>query len=338
MSRRRESILVVYRIWLLKLVFPFPYGRLITGLLLLSVLVPVFYQGVREGEAGNTPALFFSLCIAYIIPIFSLITARAREALLELRPTLNLDDREFEDRLMRLESTSLPLILFQLGFGTLGAVAHLSLMQGSVPAWITDIMTSQTARVSSLGALLVWVVMTTVISMLVQQAIVFARLGAREVRVSLLSTRKLVPFARVAIMSSLAIIGALALFPLMNVESAMSLSQILPGAIATSSVLIVIFIVPVWPVHRRIAAMKEDELSSLDRRIEDCLGGGDGTDLGAAAMEQVAPLLHYRREIAELSTWPFDTGVVARLTLYLIIPPLTWAGAALIEKLVDSVV
>lgn len=328
--------MVAYRIWLLKLVFPFPYGRLLTGLLLLAVLVPVFYQGVREGEAGNTPALFFSLCIAYIIPVFSLITARAREALLELRPILNLDDQEFEARLRRLDSASPRIILFQLGLGTLGAVAHLSLMQGSLPAWITDIMTSQTARVSALGALLVWVVMTTVVSMLVQQAILFAKLGAREVRISLLSTRKLVPFARVAIMSSLAIIGALALFPLMSVESDMNLSQTLPGAIATSLPLIVIFIIPVWPVHRRIAALKEEELTSLDRRIENCLGGGDGTKLDAAAMEQLAPLLHYRREIAQVSTWPFDTSAVTRMMFYLIIPPLTWAGAALIENLVDS--
>ena len=37
-----------------------------------------------------------------------------------------------------------------------------------------------------------------------------------------------------------------------------------------------------------------------------------------------------------MSTWPFDTGALTRLSLYLIIPPLTWAGAALIERLVDS--
>jgi hypothetical protein len=329
--------MVIHRIWILKLVFPFPYGRLLSGLLLLSLLIPFFYLGVREGEPGNTPALFFSISIAYIVPVFSLITARAREALLELRPFLNLDDTAFQAALAQMESASLRHLLFQLGLGSLGAVAHLSLMQGSVSAWVADLMASQTAQVSSLGAWLVWVVMTTVISMLLQQAILFARLGGSRVRISLLDTRRLVPFARVAITSSLAIIGALALFPLMSVDSDMSLSQTLPGAIATFLPLVVLFVIPVWPVHRRIAAMKEEELASLGGRIEECLEGGDGTRLETEKLGELAPLLEYRREIARVSTWPFDTGAVTRLALYLVIPPLTWAGAALIENLVDAV-
>jgi hypothetical protein len=326
------------RIWLLKLVFPFRYGRLLTGVLLLSLLVPFFYLGVREGEPGNTPALFFSLSIAYIIPVFSLITERAREALHELRPFLVLDEPAFQETLARMESASLRHILFQLGLGASGAVVHLSFMQGSFSEWAASMMSSQTALVSSLGALLVWVVMTSVISMLLQQAIIFARLGARETRISLLATRRLVPFARVAIISSLAIIGALALFPLMSVDSEMDLDQTLPGAIATFLPLVVLFVIPVWPVHRRIAALKESELASLDGRIEACLQGGDGTGLDAGRIEQITPLLEYRREIAQVSTWPFDTGAVTRLVLYLIIPPLTWAGAALIENLVDAVI
>jgi len=39
-----------------------------------------------------------------------------------------------------------------------------------------------------------------------------------------------------------------------------------------------------------------------------------------------------------VSEWPFDVGVITRLGLYLIIPPLTWIGAVLIERLVDDLV
>jgi hypothetical protein len=39
----------------------------------------------------------------------------------------------------------------------------------------------------------------------------------------------------------------------------------------------------------------------------------------------------------QVPEWPFDIGLLARLLLYLILPPLTWVGAALIENLVDSV-
>ena len=47
-------------------------------------------------------------------------------------------------------------------------------------------------------------------------------------------------------------------------------------------------------------------------------------------------LLAYRREIAGVSEWPFDLGAMSRLGLYLVIPPLTWVGAALIENLVET--
>ena len=39
-----------------------------------------------------------------------------------------------------------------------------------------------------------------------------------------------------------------------------------------------------------------------------------------------------------LSTWPFDIGSMTRLFLYFVIVPLTWAGAALIERLVNMIV
>ena len=177
--------------------------------------------------------------------------------------------------------------------------------------------------------------MTTVVSMLIQQAILFARLGAYHVKLTLLNTRKLLPFGRVSISASLAIIGALALFPLIGIESGMKLMEILPGAIATLVPLLAMFIVPVWPIHRRLVALKEQQLASLNERIENCLGTGDCFFPESKVLEELAPLLGYRREIVQVSTWPFDGGNVTRLLFYMIIPPLTWAGAALIENLVD---
>ncbi len=326
------------KVWLLKLVFPFAYGRLVASLFLLLVLVPFFYLGVREGHAGNTPALFFSMIIAYIIPVTSYITARLREALLELRPILDLDEAGFSEALTRMDSFRLHMTFIYIVCGVLAGLAQMSFIEGSARSMIEEMLSNQTAFISTLGAVLVWVVMTTAISLLIQQAVVFARLGRDSVRISLLHIGRLVPFARVAIFGSLALIGALALFPLMSVNSEMTLQQLLPGAVATFIALPMLLSIPIWPLHRRIASLKEDELASLDRRIDACLGGGDGTGLEADQLRELTPLLGYRREVARVSTWPFDAGSMTRLLLYLIIPPLTWVGAALIENLVDSVI
>lgn len=325
----------MHRIWLLKLILPFPYGRLLTGVLLFCLLLPLFYLGTTDSRDGTTPALFYSLIIAYIIPIFSYITAKSREALLELRPLLELDDAAFAQTQAKLDSTSRRTMWLQLGAGAVCGFIHMSFVRGSPVATVTEMLASRPGLMSTLGALLVWVVMTAVISMLVQQAVIFARLGTRHVRVRLLNTRGLLPFARVSISASLAIIGALALFPLMGIESGMNLMEIVPGAVATLAPLLAIFIVPVWPIHRRLVQTKERQLASVNLRIEDRLEDGASVCPEAAVLEELAPLLAYRREIAQASTWPFDSSNVTRLLFYLIIPPLTWAGAALIENLVD---
>lgn len=327
-----------YRIWILKLVPDFPFGGLFCAATLFLLLYSFFRLGVGEDDTVSTPALFFSLIIAYIIPVFSFITARADEALTQLAPLLPQNGKALEFARSRLQTVSLPAFFSQLLSGVFLGLAHLSYIRGSVTQMLAEVLTSFTALASTCGTVLVWTVMVTVTSMLVQQAILFARLGAKEVRISLLNPQDLLPFGRVAIFSSLAIIGALALFPLMNFDSQLIAAEGLPGAIVQSVSLLILFVIPVWPVHKRLSALKTKSLKVIAVRLEASQGEGDCSDPTVEQMTELAPLLAYRREITQLSTWPFDVGSVTRLLLYLVIVPLTWAGAALIERLVDSVV
>lgn len=328
----------MHKVWLLKLILPCRYGRLMTGLLLLAVLLPLFYSGAGGLSLHRTTAVFFSLIIAYIIPVFSFITEKSQESLLALRPILDLDDLAFERAQTRLDSASRSKMVRSLGAGALSGCVHISFIGGSMAAAVSEIFSSISGILTGMGTLMVWMVMTTVIVMLIQQSILFGKLGANEVRVSLLATRTLVPFASVSISSSLAIIGALAFFPLIGLESEMNAAESLPGVIAIFGSLIVMFIIPVWPVHRRLVKKKTQALASLDDRIGDRLRESDETRLESTDIDKLLPLLNYRREIEQVSTWPFDLDNVATLALYLVIVPLTWAGAALIENLVNALI
>jgi hypothetical protein len=42
-----------------------------------------------------------------------------------------------------------------------------------------------------------------------------------------------------------------------------------------------------------------------------------------------------RREVQLVSTWPFDGTNLLRIAFYLLLIPLTWVGAALVENLVE---
>jgi hypothetical protein len=324
-----------HTIWLLKLALPLPYGRVLTGLLLLVVLLSLFHASAAGADEDSAPTLFFSLIIAYIVPVFGFITAKAQEALEALRPTLDMTDVQYHHARTRLDSASLRLTLGSLAWGVLAGFAHLCFIRGSAAAAVDDMLSSVSGALTAGGTLMVWVVMTTVISMLLQQAIVFGRLGGNHARISLLTIRKLVPFARVSIISSLAVLGALALFPLINVESGLDLKESVPGAVIILGPLVIMFIIPVWPLHRRLVQLKQQELSGLQERIEAVLAGSTGVNLTATQIEKLLPLLNYRREISQLSTWPFDLGNITMLLFYLIIPPLTWVGAALVENLVN---
>lgn len=329
-----------HKIWPLRLVIQGRFGKLITGILILCLLLPLFYLGSHEYSAEPTPSLFFSLVIAYIIPMFSHITARTAEALQRLKPQLTLDDDTFDLMRIRLYSGRKGMAALDLCIGVFCGFVHMSFVTGSFSAALARLVPGAAGFASMVGALLVWVVMTTVISMLIQQARIFARIGRKHVRISLFSAHNLLPFGGVSISASLAILGALTLFPLIGLEGGLDMKEIVPGAVAISVPLLVLFFMPVWPVHQRLASLKAGELAAANKRIDDYIAknsGGEEANVILKLNPQLTTLLAYRREIAESPTWPFDVGNVVKLALYLVIPPLTWVAAALMENLVDSV-
>jgi len=106
-----------------------------------------------------------------------------------------------------------------------------------------------------------------------------------------------------------------------------------PGLLATGVPILLLAARPVWPVHRRIAATKREALARVQEEIDALAPPGQALP---ADLPTLAPLLTYRRELQAAPEWPFDLGVMARLAFYLIIPPLTWVGAALIENVVNA--
>jgi len=174
-------------------------------------------------------------------------------------------------------------------------------------------------------------VMTSVIAGLFQITLLFARL-ARRVRIDLLRLRALTPFADVAVISTLALIGAVAAFPLLWLDEGTSPIESIPGVVAIGIPMLFLFALPLMPIHRAIAAAKAAELARLDAEVDATSARGR---LDAAHLALLAPLLVYRREIESAQEWPFDTGASGRLALYLVIPPITWVGAALIRHFVE---
>jgi hypothetical protein len=99
------------------------------------------------------------------------------------------------------------LIFALLGLGA-GCAHLLLLLQHTTGGIVPYLQQYPGALIGWAGTLLVWLVMATLLASLVDTAMRFARLDAETCRIDLFNTQPLVAFARVAIISSLAMIGA----------------------------------------------------------------------------------------------------------------------------------
>ena len=88
---------------------------------------------------------------------------------------------------------------------------------------------------------------------------------------------------------------------------------------------------PLWSIHGRIRDEKQAHLSRIDGWIQAANSATTTEDI-----LKLETLLAHRDRVQAQRTWLLSTDVVSRVFLYLIIPPLAWVGAAMVERLVDQ--
>lgn len=323
------------RIWLLRLVPAVRFGRWWCALLMFTLLLSVFWSaGALSAAVDDSPswpgALFFCVILSYITPVFHYITQRTEEAFDDLLPALSLDDECVAGLRASISRKSRRWIVSSTLWGILLWVVQSYFLAGGFQGMYRSITEDPTSSVMSIGALPVWVFTSCALIALVDNARLFRRLK-NAVDIDILDTRALNPFGRMAVSSTLMVIGTQASFPIMWLGANTDPWTTMPGVVVTTVVLVYLFIAPVWPVHRALRQAKQAELARVQMDIN--ARRGHSNDHGG--YDALAPLLSYRRDVQGTPEWPFDLSIVARLGLYLVIVPLTWIGAALIENLVD---
>jgi hypothetical protein len=92
-------------------------------------------------------------------------------------------------------------------------------------------------------------------------------------------------------------------------------------------------VVSILPHHRLIRDAKRGELDwCRDALIR------ERTKLreGGAERSRIEEIVAYREVVEGVSTWPADSSTFLRFSLYLLIPLGSWAGGAIVERLIDS--
>ena len=152
--------------------------------------------------------------------------------------------------------------------------------------------------------------------------------------IDLLDLGELRVFARQGLTSALLVIGSVSVFALFLVDlryvGMVALLLVVASTVGTLALLL-----PLRGVRERIRAAKQQELAwcrDRMRRARDGLASGDGEDNG-----KLDELVAWEARIASVNEWAIDASTFVRFALYLLIPLGSWAGGALVERLVDTV-
>jgi hypothetical protein len=307
------------------------FGRWLCGLSLFALMVLFLNSAGLLSAADNSGwaiALFFACIVAYIVPVFHYVTQRAEVALIELANSGLITPEQEVGLLKEVVQRSWRWVLSYFCVATLLWFLQSLLLQGTFSNLVASSTASYPGFVGAISAWLVWVLFTCVVAALVEQARIFRRL-ALQVRVDVFDTQVLMPFGRFAASSTLVVIVAQAFLAIMWLGEATSAWTTIPPLIPTTGALIYLFLAPIWPIHKNLQIAKKLQLKTAQEQINELTRHQDQdvASLGA--------LLSLRREMTQLPEWPLDLGIVARLGLYLVIVPMTWIGAALIENVVD---
>ena len=178
--------------------------------------------------------------------------------------------------------------------------------------------------------------MMHVVAALVRNAHTFAKVGRDEMEIDALRPQRLLPFATVALLPSLTLMGTQLFYPLLSLNGQFNPFATVPGFFMTLVSVIYLLLRPTWPVHVHMREAKASLLASTEAGIARWRETHPDRNFTASAIEDLVPILDFRDHVRALPEWPFNLGLLGRWLFYVVIPPLTWVLAALMENFIDS--
>lgn len=289
---------------------------------LFSFIVPALdFRDLRWESATQLwgTVLVYALVPGYFLYVFVLQWRRAQEAVESLGHLAG-SGSQISNILIPRWSWLVPGVLLGAIYGLLQYAELLANFEDSaVPLLDLSLI---------LGNVLTWTLIGWVLGWRLPISLAFSRMG-RAVEVDLYDPQALRPFARVAVLDVLVVMGAVAFMPLQSIDAEFRLDNYWPGLLVGVPSALLLFAVPLWGVHRRMLSVKAARIVDLQQQIRDC----NRDDIA-----RLETLVSHRDRVQAVHTWPLDLRLLFRVLFYLVLPPLAWVAAALVENLVDRMV
>ncbi len=169
--------------------------------------------------------------------------------------------------------------------------------------------------------------------LLVWSAVRISRTAGTIEHIDLFDPSLVKPYAQQGVRSSLlAVVG-------LSISANLWLDPHSPTLGTVSSVLMLVaasvlaLVLPTWGVHQRLKAIKQAQLGSIRKAIA---ARHDPQTRSVDDAQQLRADLAVERRLTEVSEWPFDAGSYGRVALYVFLGFGSWVGAALVERLLET--
>ena len=270
-------------------------------------------------------AIFYPILIGYLIGMITFAAQRSQQYLNALRPVLTPEADTVTRRLNR----STRLNLWSATF--VGIVVGLLNIDFETVFGLRDTPGHAIDYALSGASLLIWTFVARFTYLTIRNARVFAQLGALHTRVDLYRPSTGRPFAQAGTLYLLIIMGALALMPLQALDASYRVDNYSWGFAVGVPAAIVLPLLAMHGIRKATLVAKRAELAQLDAAIAVA-----PRDLDASATQALNALLDRRAYVSDQHGWPMDVRMVSRAAFYVIIPPLAWVGAALVERAIEA--
>ncbi len=297
--------------------------RVLLGLGLFAALFGIFTlaetlvhaEGYMSAARYRDVTLLYAMVPAYFLAISGRVVARRGNALSALEVLV-------QDESARAAAAPAKPWFWPLLLGAAGAVFGLL----DYPTWRVPAEQLAATVTLGLGNGLVWLSVGWFFGWALTNARTLSRLGSRA-RVDVFDLRPLKPVAAVASLNVFVTMGALALMPIQSLSSPFHYEYYVNGFVFGIPSAIALFVLPQWGLRAKLREAKTQALAHLADQI--------------AAVRSDEPavletLLAHRDRISSTREWPVDHRVFSRAMLYLVVPPLAWVGAAIVERGVDQ--
>lgn len=187
-------------------------------------------------------------------------------------------------------------------------------------------------RAISIGQLAIWILLGCLLAIRGRIAIAFRRIS-EQVAVDIFEPTNLKPFAQIGLIDVLTITAGMVLSSVQSMDFSFRFDNYGKALIIVVPAMFYLAIYPMWGIHKKMKQMRQQQLEELNALIFK-----SPKDLGTTNMNQLESLLQRRERVSSAATWPIDLATLQRFLFYIIIPPLAWIGAALVEFVINGLI